>query len=391
MLIGLDAIPLTEPKTGVGHYTFELARALAAASPADEFELSYPSSYAPVELSAAAGPGLPRNLHAARVAVGPLTRHWWSLGLPRYVRRRGVGLFHGTNYDVPLRAPCATVLTVHDLSAYSHPDTHLPERARRLRRRLPLMTRAADAIITPTESVRGELCARLGVDPSKVYAVPEAPRSIFRPLAAARAREAVRALGIEGDYILAVGTVEPRKNLLTLVRAFEMLTRSESRPSAAGTKAGGIRLVVAGRVGWLSAELFEHAARSPAGGRLHFTGYVSDETLRALYSACHAFVYPSLYEGFGLPPLEAMACGAPVVASRIPALDETLGRASALGFQPSDPTELADRLSQLLADERLRSALCEAGLRRAAEFTWERAARLTMDVYRRAVPSRARA
>jgi hypothetical protein len=155
MLIGLDAIPLTEPLAGVGHYTFELARALSEASARDEFELVYPSSYETVELDAR---GLPRNLRAARVRVGALGRHWWAVGLPRYLRRRRVRLFHGTNYEAPLWGGAARVVTVHDLSLLLHPETHEGRRVRRARRRLPLMARAADAVITPTESVRREVC-----------------------------------------------------------------------------------------------------------------------------------------------------------------------------------------------------------------------------------------
>ena len=393
MLIGLDAHPLTEPKTGVGHYTFELARSLAAASPADEFELAYPSTCPPLELGGDDGSQPPPNLRAARVQVGPVARRKWSLGLTRYARRRRPRLFHGTNYVLPLRCECPTVLTIHDLSAFLHAETHAPRTARGLRRRLPFLARAATMIITPTEAVRGEVCEVLKVDPSKVAAVPEAPRAVFRPLAGDEARAAAQRLGVEGDFILAVGTIEPRKNLLTLVRAFELLVSSHTAAAAAGAivPGGDVRLVIAGKVGWLSEELFAHVASSPARGRLHFTGYVPDQTLRALYSACRAFVYPSVYEGFGLPPLEALACGAPVVASRIAALDETLGRETTLGFAPTDASELAGRLSQLLGDARLRESLSAAGLRRAAGFSWERAARLTGDVYRRALSRGARA
>src|SRR5215212_2511931 len=168
MLIGLDAIPLTEPRAGVGHYTYELARALALAAPGDEFELVYPSSYPAVDLE---GRGLPLNLEEARVRVGALGRRWWSAGLPRYAARRGYRLFHGTNYEVPLWGGAVRVLTVHDLSRVSHPETHERRRVWRARRRLPLMALAADAVVTPTEAVRREVCSRLRVPPSKVFAV----------------------------------------------------------------------------------------------------------------------------------------------------------------------------------------------------------------------------
>jgi glycosyltransferase involved in cell wall biosynthesis len=375
MLIGLDAIPLTEPRAGVGHYTYELARALAEASPGDEFELVYPSSYPAVNLEERER--LPPNLKEARVRVGAFGRRWWSAGLPRHAARRGVGLYHGTNYEVPLWGGTTRVVTVHDLSLFTHPETHERRRVWRARRRLPLMTRAAAAVVTPTEAVRRELCEWLRVPPSKVFAVHEAARECFKPMSKDEADAALRELKIGGgEFLLAVGTIEPRKNLSTLVRAFEEVLRE--RPSS------NLRLVVAGGRGWLSGPLFESLARSPARGRVLLTGYVSDGQLRALYSSCTAFVYPSLYEGFGLPPLEAMGCGAPVVAGHTPAVAEVSGGAARL-FDPRDHAQLARALLELLDDEAARRALSEAGLRRAAQFSWQRTARATLDVYAEAV------
>ncbi len=210
--------------------------------------------------------------------------------------------------------------------------------------------------------MRREVCARLRVAPSKVFAVHEAARACFRPLESGEAAAALGELGIGGgEFLLAVGTIEPRKNLLTLVRAFEEVLRE--RP------ASGLRLVVAGGRGWLSGPLFEAIERSPAAERIVLTGYVSDEQLRALYSACAAFVYPSLYEGFGLPPLEAMSCGAPVVAGWTPAVAEVTAGAARL-FDPRDHGQLARALLELLDDDAARRALSEAGLRRAAHFSW---------------------
>jgi alpha-1,3-rhamnosyl/mannosyltransferase len=374
MLIGLDAIPLTEPRAGVGHYTYELARALAHASPGDEFELVYPSSYPPVDLEGREP--LPPNLKEARVRVGALGRRWWSAGLPRYAARRGLRLFHGTNYEVPLWGGAVRVLTVHDLSLLSHPETHERRRVWRARRRLPLMALAADAVVTPTEAVRREVCSRLRVSPSKVFAVHEAARECFKPMSKNEAAEALRGLGVDGEFLLAVGTIEPRKNLLTLVRAFEEVLRE--RPES------GLRLVVAGGRGWLSGPLFESIEKSHARGRVVLAGYVTDEQLRALYSTCAAFVYPSLYEGFGLPPLEAMSCGAPVVAGWTPAVAEVSGGAARL-FDPRDHAQLASAILELLDDHTARRALSEAGLRRAADFSWQRTARATLDVYAEAL------
>lgn len=376
--IGLDGLPLTSPKTGVGHYTFELAHALAGAEPSTAFEITYPSTYPPISLiEAGKEDQLPNNLKLERVRVGPLGRHWWSNGLPRYLRRHKIRLFHGTNYDVPLWGPCAKVLTIHDLSHLFHPETHERRSVRRAHRRLPLMARAADAIITPSESVRREVCELLKTSPEKVSAIPEAARVCFRPLAFAETAEVRRKLGVGDGFLFTVGTLEPRKNLSTLVSAFEEVTRARSED--------GLQLVIAGGRGWLSGPLFTAIEKSPVRDLILLTDYLKDEDLRALYASCRAFIYPSIYEGFGLPPLEAMACGAPVVASRTPAITETTGGAALL-FDPRNVQELTRCILELLDDaagagENARRQLSTAGQQRAAEFSWEKTARLTWSVY----------
>lgn len=370
MLFGLDAIPLTEPRAGVGHYTFELARALSEASARDEFELLYPSSYEPINLDEES---LPRNLSAVRVGVGALGRRWFAVGLPRYLRQRRVPLFHGTNYEVPVWGGAARVVTIHDLSLLLHPETHEERRVRRARRRQPLMARAADAVITPTESVRREVCEHLGVAPSKVFAVHEAARECFAPLEFEETEEVRRRLGVGTEFLLAVGTLEPRKNLRVALRAFEEVLRARPRDEQ-------LRLICAGGRGWMSEPLLEALEKSPARERVVLTGYVSDGDLRALYSSCRAFLYLSLYEGFGLPPLEAMSCGAPVVAGRTSAVAEVTGGAARL-VSPNCPEEAAAAALELLEVEAARRTLSEAGLRRASEFSWPRAARETLAVY----------
>jgi glycosyltransferase involved in cell wall biosynthesis len=379
MHIGLDGLPLTAPKTGVGHYTYELGCALAKIEPSSQFEFVYPSTYPPIDLIENDA-GLPSNLKINRVDVGPIARHWWSVGLPRYIsgmRHRGqFDLFHGTNYDVPLWRRCPSVLTIHDLSHLVHPQTHKKRSVRRARRRLPLMVRNADAIITPTESVRREVCDNLRIGAEKVFAIPEAARACFRPLAFAETADARRRLGIGDDFLLTVGTLEPRKNLSVLVSAFEEVTRARPQDNT--------QLVIAGGRGWLSGPLFEAIERSPARDRIVLTDYLHDDDLRVLYCSCRAFIYPSIFEGFGLPPLEAMACGAPVIASRIPALEETTGGAALL-FDPQNADELAQKILELLADENARRKLSTTGQQRAAEFSWANTARLTWNVYENAL------
>ena len=377
MRVGLDGLPLTSLKTGVGHYTFELARALASVESSSLFEIVYPSTYSPINLGKTGMEReLPANLKLERVRVGPLGRHWWSAGLPRYVRRAKIDLFHGTNYDIPLWHPCATVLTIHDLSQFLHPETHERRSVNRARRRLPLMARFADAIITPTEAMRREVCERLKTNPQKVFAIPEAARTCFSPLGFAQTADVRRSLGVGDEFLLTVGTLEPRKNLAVLVSAFEGVTRVRSKED--------LQLVIAGGRGWLNGPLYTAIERSPARDRILLTDYLHDDDLRALYASCRAFIYPSVYEGFGLPPLEAMACGAPVIAGRSAAIEETTGDAAIL-FDPTSATELTQKILALLGDENARQNLSSTGLKLASEFSWDRTAQLTLDVYTKAL------
>lgn len=368
MRIGLDGYPLVSPKTGVGHYTFELATELARLAPEHAFELIAPADF-PAEVLEQVS-SYP-NLRAVSVTTNLITGRWWAVGLPRYVRRARLDLFHGTNYEVPLRNRERNVLTVHDLSLFTHPETHDRRIARRARRRLPIMMRSAARIITPTEAIKRELIDRFKLDSNIVTVTPEAPRKAFRPMPAGQTAEVKQRLGIADDFILCVGTIEPRKNLLTLVRAFAELRRNtEHRP----------QLIIAGPKGWLTAEFDRAVAEADFGDRLRMIGYVGDDDLRALYSSCKAFVYPSLYEGFGLPPLEAMACGAPVIASRIAAHVETLGAHAHL-VEPTDERALAKVIATLLEDQTERNRLSRSGIDHAAQFSWEKTAKLTLKVY----------
>jgi glycosyltransferase involved in cell wall biosynthesis len=233
------------------------------------------------------------------------------------------------------------------------------------------MARRADAIIVPSQSVKTEVCEHLGIDDSAITVIPEAPRSSFWQVADTLAVR--RRLNIGDDFILFVGTIEPRKNLLTLVRAFEAVLRN----SACETQ-----LVVVGNEGWLTGELHGFLKTAAVSERVKFVGYLGDEDLRALYSSCLVFVYPSLYEGFGLPLLEAMACGAPVITSDIPSIRETVADVAIL-VSPTDVDELARAIVRLLENSGEREERSVWGKKHAAKFSWEKAAAATLNVYRR--------
>lgn len=369
MRFGIDGIPLQAKKTGIGHYTLELARALASIAPNDEFEIVAPSAF----LSA---PSSLPNLHFRDAGVKGLSRrYWWPIGLPIYCRRASFDLFHGTNFDLPYWVSCPTVLTIHDLSLLLYPHTHESHLVRRSWLRLPRMARKATVIITPSQTVKAEVCKHLGVDSGKVFAIPEAAREAFYPAQTSEVEPVLKRLGVSPEFILFVGTVEPRKNLLTLVRAFERVVHAQASP---------LQLVIAGQEGWLSDDLTSYLEGLGIARQVRFTGHLSDDELRALYSSCRVFVYPSFYEGFGLPLLEAMACGAPVVTSNVPAIVETVNDVARL-IAPTDADDLAQAITSLLDDENERAHRSGAGIQHAKKFSWERTAAATLAVYQEAI------
>jgi glycosyltransferase involved in cell wall biosynthesis len=366
MRIALDGMQLASPLTGVGHYTLELAKAMALAAPCDTFTLVSPLPSQPIENQ------LPANLSQHTLQRRFLNRRWWSVGLPLYLKRESFDLFHGTNYEIPLWSKLPSVVTIHYLSLLLHPEAHERRLVRRARWRLPLMARRASKIITPTNSVKSEVCEKLAIIAERVVVTPEAPRSEFKRREDADVRAVRNRLGIKDDFLLFVGTLEPRKNLFRLLEAFERVSRETSLSP---------QLVIAGGEGWLMENLSSVIVQKGVQDRVRLTGYLKDDDLCALYSSCKTFIYPSLYEGFGLPPLEAMACGAPVITSGIPSITETVGDAARL-VAPHDVNELSAAILELLSDEKVRRHFSEAGTERAKRFTWEKTARQTLEIYR---------
>ena len=332
MKIALDGMPLASPLTGVGHYTSELVRSLAFVAPNDQFEVISPK------------PGL-------------LNRRWWSVGLPLYISRNSFDLFHGTNYEVPLWSRRTSVVTIHDLSLLLYSEAHEPHLVRRARWRLPLMAKSASMIITPSASIKNEICETLGVDAAKVAVTPEAPRAMFKRREDTEVTEVRRRLGVSDDFILFVGTIEPRKNLRRLIEAFEQLLNTTSLSP---------QLVIAGGQGWLMDDFFSVIKQKKLEARICLTGY------------------PSLYEGFGLPPLEAMACCAPVITSRIASITETVGTAARL-VNPRDTNDLSRAIVEMLIDDEMRKHFSEAGAEHVKKFTWEQTALKTLEVYRQVI------
>jgi len=375
--VALDGQPLLAPLAGVGHYTRQLIHALARVGPSHRYSVVVPHPPGALTRERASHVGF------AESNVEVVIPGWWSTMRARVERRLGRDpmirrgadppgdLFHATNHVFPFRVRAArTVLTIHDVTLLLFPEWHP---ARRLAMMVPALARAAaraDCIIAPSHHTRDDVIKLLAVEPERVVVVPEGIDPVFAPEEDAEVDASLAPLGLRrGDYLLFLATIEPRKNLTRLLQALE------------SAEPGVGLLVLAGGHGWNNEAIRDAIARLARAGRVRDLGYVRDDLRRPLLAGARAFVYPSLAEGFGLPPLEAMACGTPVLTSSVSALPETVGDA-ALCVDPTSVQALAAALTRIWSDDALRADLRIRGLARATLFSWDRTARLTLDVYR---------
>lgn len=323
---------------------------------------------------------VPARFHKRRVA----RNRYWRLGfhLAGCLRQDRPDLIH-VQYNAPLFCPAPIVVTVHDVSFLEHPEYFPPGRAWQLRMTTGNTLRRAAKILTISEFSRRRLAVGFGLDPDEIVVTPLAAQDHFRPRNREHARDRLRArFGLERPFVLTVGDLQPRKNQIGLVRAFGALLRgSPHLPHA---------LVLAGKETWFSPQVRAEIARCGLAGRVLVTGFVSEDELVDLYNAADLFVFPSFYEGFGLPVIEAMACGRAVISSNAASLPEVADAAGIL-VDPEDAGELVRAMRDVLVDSELRERLERLGLQRARYFSWLETARKTLDVYYAVAGRRARA
>lgn len=371
--IAIDYTSALNQRAGIGRFTRQLVDALLEQDRRHDYLLLGPrrSRFSPS----------PAALSQARLARWPLTEWgmtvlWHRLGLriPAEAFAGPFDLFHGPDFVLPPMRCRRSILTVHDLSFLVYPEHAVPTLARYLRRVVPPSVARASLVVADSESTRHDLIRHLGAPPDKVAVVWGGVDPSFRPITdqvtLARVRQRYQA---EPPFVLSVGTLEPRKNYGRLLEAFAALRRELSQP---------IRLLIAGGKGWLYDDIFRQQRSLGLDEAVAFLGFVPEDDLPALISLAQVFVYPSLYEGFGLPVLEAMACGAPVIAANTSALPE-VAQGAALLVDPSDVAALAGAMRRVLEDEGLRQELSERGQERAATFTWERAAAQMLTLYQK--------
>jgi glycosyltransferase involved in cell wall biosynthesis len=318
---------------------------------------------------------VPQEFTRLAVSKNPIRRLGWDL--PRWVHRRRPDVLH-VQYTAPIQVSAPVVATVHDVSFLEHPGFFHPLRAAQLRQTVARTVTKAARVITPSEFSRQAVLKHYALDPAKVVTIPNGVSDKFRPMDRDVSRRWIaQKYGIRAPFVLAVGNVEIRKNPMGLLRAFETLVRE--RPGLSH------HLVFAGKEAWKGGEVRRAAARSTIADRVHFTGYVPGDDLAELYAACQLFVFPSFYEGFGLPILEAMACGRAVACSNTTSMPEVAGETAAHYFDPYSHSEMVSAIAHLLTDDVSRRRLERAGIERARGFSWACSASMTLDVYRSVV------
>ncbi len=375
MRIGIDYTAALKQSGGIGRYTRGLVTTVAGLDRQNQYTLMVTPDAPLADL------GVFRPYANFTSELYPLPERWLTIAWHRFYLPAPVewftgplDLFHSPNFILPPVRRARTLLTVHDLSFIRHPQGAVPRLRRWLEKVVPASLARADHILADSASTRQDLAEIYGVEPARVTVVGAGVEERFRPIADPTILAAVRRrynLPPDEKIILGLGTLEPRKNFSGLIRAF-----SESPVRASH------HLAIAGGKGWLYDDIFATAAASPVADRIHFLGFVADADLPALYSLADVFAYPSHYEGFGIPVIEAMACGVPVVCADNSCLPEVAGQ-SALQVTATDIPALAGALHRLATDPELRRQAIGAGFRQAATYSWPAAAGRLLDVYGR--------
>jgi glycosyltransferase involved in cell wall biosynthesis len=372
MRIGIDGRTLTGRFTGDRTYWRSLLCAHLEAAERDPASAHHYVVYTRLPMPPDALP--PSGYLTVRSLPSGSDRLWTLVTFPRALKQDGVDIAH-TQYTTPLRAPCPVITTVHDISFRLYPEWFPRKHRMLLNATVPGAMRRAAAIITDSESSRRDILRIYNLEPHRVAAIPLAAGPEFRPVPQEIACQTVKErYHLHHPYVISVGVLQPRKNLPLLLEAFARARQQTPLPH---------HLVLTGKPGWGYEGLTVQAARLHIADAVVFTGYVEDSDLPALYSAADAMAFPSLYEGFGLPPLEAMACGAPTMVSDAPAMPEVVGD-GAWVLPVIDAAAWGEAMARLLTEPETRAFWSARGRLRSADFSWARTACLTRAVYENA-------
>lgn len=369
MNIAINTLSLNRTKAGMGNYIYNLVNNLAKLDKKNNYHIFVSDknreffridqeNFRIINLGKGVTKGLNRFL-------------WEQISLPKYIRKHGIDILHSPGFVISLRSRVKNVLTIADMTFMNYPQVHTLFKRTYFSLFMPPSIKKADRVLAISESTKKDVIRAIKVNPEKIKVTYLAYGKEFRVMDKKKARELVNErYGIDKKFIIFVGMIEPRKNLPRIFKAFSEL-KKEGIPH---------KLVIVGKKGWKYKGMFRQINKLDLGKDVMFTGYVPDSNLAILYNAADMLAYPCLYEGFGLPILEAMACGCPVITSNISSMPEVAGNAALL-VDPKEMMQIKSAMSKLINNSKFREGMIKKGLKRSSQFSWKKCAQETMNVY----------
>lgn len=353
--------------TGIGNYTYQIINSLNSLDQLSNYLLFMPDNCSTdIQFN--------RNFTVRNITENDSSSFWDEVNIPNILHDNEVEIYHvpQNGIGLPLDKPCKMIITLHDIIPYRMPETVGPNYLKIFLKQIPQIIPLCDGIITVSKFSKEDIMREFNFPGDKIFVTHLAPESIYKPRDKRKSKQLIKDLyGIDGDFILYIGGFSPRKNIMGLIESFSKIFKSYKR---------NIKLVIAGKKG-ISYELYrQRTEQLSISENVIFPGFIAMEHLPYLYSASELFVYPSFYEGFGLPPVEAMACGVPVIASNTTSIPEIIGD-NAVSVNPSDIDALSEAMLNVLQDEALKEELITKGLVRASELTWKDTAMKTLNAY----------
>ncbi len=369
MRIGIDIRSLIFRKTGINQYTKNIVKSLAKIDKDNDYILfcNVKSRYDWLKFN---------NIKEEVIWLPHFEKFtekfWTEVLLPNRLASKKIDLFHSPRFTLPQKKPCKFIITMHDLAFKKFPQLVKKEEINVFRNQIEAAVNRADKIIADSQNTKKDLINLFNIRNDKIEVIYLGVDEVYHPIRTQELlRETKNKYNLPREFILFVGTIEPRKNLKRLIEAFYELKKNKSIEHG---------LVIVGEKGWLCDDIFETLGKLHLNQDVIFAGYIPESELPLIYNAADLFVFPSLYEGFGLPPLEAMACGVPVVTSNVSSLPEVVGDAAIL-VDPYNIQAIAEAIEQVLENNNLREKMIEKGFNQAKKFSWEKAARETLNLY----------
>lgn len=365
--IAINTLGPSKIKAGIGNYVVNLVKELSKLDIKNEYVILANSDNA--EFFTTNNPNFKTITLPNYTRTKFLRILWEQFKLPKLLRQMGIDILHSPGFIAPLRMTAKSVVTIHDMTFFSHPQYHTKFKRFYFKKMIPLTAKKAAVIIADSENTKKDICKYLDADKQKIAVIHLGVGKDFKKIDAGKAKKFIsRKYGIKNKFILFVGMIEPRKNLQRLVDAFLQLKEHE------------LKLVIVGKKGWQMDEFFKMIKELKLEDSIIFPGYVPDDDLVKFYNAAEVFVYPSMYEGFGIPVLEALACGCPVITSNTSSMPEITGPAAVL-INPADTQDIKKAMQKLLKNEQLRKTLSEQGIEQAKKFSWQKTAQKTLEAY----------